>query len=254
MRATRLTVCVAFAALEAGNAFAVPRARLVGSRLAAVPEEPAAPAAGRADPATLVSALAPDAQRLAFGGICGGVLVGAAACAAVLGGAEAALPSGWFAAFRAAALPVPLGLVFAAAGAAHFALPDVFVPIVPPRGCWGGLWRVPAPGAEALGLSDAEYHCYWSGAAEFAGGLGLAAAGVGAVPVPVEAPALALCALVAAITPANVYMYTHDVDMGGGPAGPPPIPHPGGHYTRAAAQCVLLALLWNLAVHPSTGP
>ena len=167
-------------ALVLANArgFAVPRARVPGRPVARGAEDGGGlPVPPKPDPAILVSAKDDATQRAYFGGICGGI---------ALGGLDAALPAGWFGAFRDFAWPVPLGAIFAAAGVGHFALRDAFLPIVPPRGAWGGLWQVPAPGADALGVTYAEYHCYWSGAAELAGGVGLAGAGLGLAPFPPE--------------------------------------------------------------------
>ena len=99
----------------------------------------------RPDPAILISAKPPDEQKLWIAGISGGLLVSTALLVTLLSAVESALPTGWFGTLGNLG-SVPLGLVFAALGAAHFAKKETFLGIVPPLGTWGGLWQVPAPG------------------------------------------------------------------------------------------------------------
>lgn len=199
----------------------------------------------RPDPAILVAAKDGQQQQLWVAGISAGLVVSTSVLVTILSVVENALPGGWFSA-AGNANAVPLGLIFAAIGAAHFAKKEVFLGIVPPRGTWGGLWQVPAPGASELKLSYEEYHTYWTGAAEIAGGLLLAASGFGLVgPAIQRLDAALLLVLCAAVTPANIYMFTHDAQM----QGAPPLKYPDSHILRGVLQVVLLADFWKLAFH-----
>ena len=200
----------------------------------------------RPDPAILVSAKDEDEQRLWFAAIGAGLAVASALLVTVLSAAEVALPEGWFSTLGNANA-VPLGVTFAAIGVAHFTLKEAFLDIVPPIGTWGGLWQVPAPGADELKLSYAEYHTAWTGVVEIVGGLALSASGFGLLPMAAQrVDAFLMLLLCIAVTPANIYQFTHDATMGDKV---PPIPYPSGHVGRAVLQVVLLADFWKLAFH-----
>lgn len=160
-------------------------------------EPPRTPAEfDRPDPSILISARPGTEQQDSVFAISGAVFAGTFLVVSLLSGFEDLLPNGWFAAWRDYTWPLGLGLIFTAAGVSHFTVARAFCNIVPPYGCWGGLWRVPAPGAEALGLSYEEYHCYWTGVAEVLGGLWLIASGLGIVDVSPKVPSALLGLLV----------------------------------------------------------
>ena len=138
--------------------------------------------------------------------------------------------------------PFGLGLVFTALGVTHFIYKNEYAAIVPPPGTWGGLWNVPSPGADRLGLSYADYHVYWTGVAEVGGGLLLLLGGLHTIPVQI--PALLLFGLTLAVTPANIYMFTHDAPLTLGP----PLQYPNDHVVRAILQVVILSQLGYLVI------
>jgi hypothetical protein len=151
----------------------------------------------RPDPSTLIAAKPGSEQQDFVFAISGALVFGTFIFINLLSGLENLLPDGWFALWRDYTWPLGLGLVFTAAGVSHFTVKQAFCNIVPPRGCWGGLWKVPHP--EFLGLSYEEFHTYWTGIAEIAGGLFLIAAGYDIVDISPSIPSFLLGMLVSSM-------------------------------------------------------
>mmetsp|Transcript_24883 Transcript_24883/g.50532 ORF Transcript_24883/g.50532 Transcript_24883/m.50532 type:complete len:282 (+) Transcript_24883:110-955(+) len=189
-------------------------------------------------------------QQLAFAGVFLGLGLGTAATLKAFDAMENILPDGWFAKWKAT-WPL-LGALYVLAGFAHFGAKDAFLSIYPPLGTWG-LWALPG---------SAEFHVAWTGVAEVAGGAGLLLGSainafaptdtkpLGKSLAGVSAAALAL--LTVAVTPANIYMWSHGAIMvGAGPDGPLPVPF---HYVRFVMQVLLLSFLSGIALTPPTLP
>ena len=193
-------------------------------------------------PFGLVSALPIDQQQLSVGLIFIILFAGTFEVVTLLNGVQG-LSSGFYDLWRLTFAPL-LGLIYTAAGVTHFTNQKDYAAIVPPEGTWG-FFTVPTPGIEEVDLSYEDYHVAWTGVAEALGGFLLVTGGLGIGFLPKELPAFALFLLTVAITPANVYMFTHDAKMGE----LPDIEYPNGHAARAALQCVLLGLLWKTAFY-----
>lgn len=96
------------------------------------------------------------------------------------------------------------------------------------------------------GLTYEQYHSYWTGIAEIGGGILLIMGRFGFIVPSIQIPAALLFLLVAAATPANNYMFTHDPDV----PRIPPLPYPWGHAARGTLQVLLLAVFWKWANMP----
>lgn len=197
----------------------------------------------RPDPSILLSSKSDFEQRLGVTAIGASLLLGTYALSSILVWLQM-ISGGLTSTIIDFTVPVPLGLLFVLLGGTHFFYKNEYAAIVPPKGAWGGLWNVPTPGAEKLGLSDEEYHVLWSGAAEMGGGALLVLGGLHAIPVQI--PAFLMFVLTLAVTPANIYMFTHDVPL----AFSPPLRYPDDHIVRGVIQIILLSLFWYLASHP----
>lgn len=124
-----------------------------------------------------------------------------ASCALVAPALESAFP--FLFGLSRATWPL-LAAPFLLAGVAHFTSEEDFCLMMPKRGAWG-LWYLPG---------SPRFHVAWTGVAEMAGGAGVV---LGALPpVAAAAPwlqpaaALGLFALTIVVTPANLYMFTHN--------------------------------------------
>ena len=206
------------------------------------------------DPSTLISAQDDQTQQTSFILISSGILAGSIVFLNLYNFLEVVLPPAIFDPFYTV-LPYVLSLAFISAGIAHFAVEDTFTSFVPPKGSWGGLWQVPSPGSEKLGLTYEQYHSFWSGIAEVLVGSwlilatattnGLLTGELSDMVGNAAIPAALMWMLTAAVTPANIYMYTHN------PVVPriPALPYPWGHGARGLLQCALLGVFCKLTIH-----
>ena len=186
-------------------------------------------------------------QQLIFFGTFAGLGIGTKGLLKGFDAVENVLPENWFANWKST-WPV-IGVVYVLAGLAHFGVSDAFVGIYPPQGTWG-LWYLPgSPG----------FHVAWTGIAELMGGAGLVVGSFCRSFVSDEdvwenltrLSAGSLAALTVAVTPANIYMYSHGAIMvGAGPDGPVDLQF---HVIRFIAQVLLLGLLTSIATTPRKG-
>ena len=139
--------------------------------------------------------------------------------------------------------PLALGAVFSLAGVTHFTLSEEYENIVPTKGAWG-VWNIPG---------SKRFHVAWTGVAELAGGLGLLGGGLSNIfgdstLAPLTSAGLesdaaaALFLLTLAVTPANIFMYTHGAKL---PMDSDPLPL-NFHAIRWAMQVVLLGFLYQM--------
>ncbi|OEU10913.1 hypothetical protein FRACYDRAFT_220108 [Fragilariopsis cylindrus CCMP1102] len=199
------------------------------------------------DPRTLISSQDAQTQQIAFVSICIGILGGSFLFLEVYNYLELLLPAWAFNPFYNV-LPYILSSAFIAAGISHFALEDTFTSFVPPKGSWGGLFIVPAPFSEQLNLTYAQYHSFWTGLAEILVGTSLILTTSGVLGEQFNNPTIPsflMYLLTLIVTPANIYMYTHN------PVVPriPPLPYPYGHVGRGVLQMALLAVFFKLTIH-----
>mmetsp|Transcript_32479 Transcript_32479/g.77587 ORF Transcript_32479/g.77587 Transcript_32479/m.77587 type:complete len:269 (+) Transcript_32479:152-958(+) len=186
-------------------------------------------------------------QSAAFLGIYGLLGVLSAQCVKFIDSASKELVGleGWRNSFIDTSIPLVLGILYSSAGLGHFLSKEAFCDIYPAIGSWG-LWYVPG---------SPEFHVAWTGLVEFLGGVGLVASGARSIlgrdedddeslPLRLVQPisAAALLLLTMAVTPANIYMYTHGAVMG---PDMPPLDL-SFHYIRFAVQVLLLSTLWIL--------
>ena len=141
-----------------------------------------------------------------------------------------------------------ISFIFKVSPCSPFILSIFYSISIPSFYSWGGLWQIPAPLSERVfKLSYAQYHSYWTGIAEIVAGVSLivtTARGDGD-PTGTLLPSLALYGITLLVTPANIYMYTHN------PVVPriPPLPYPYGHVGRGVLQCALLGVFFKFILH-----
>ena len=183
------------------------------------------------------------AQAGVFMGTYGALGATTYATTSALRAVSAALPGPTWRSFVELQAPL-LGATFFLLGTSHFAVSSAYTNIVPPPGTWG-IWYLPG---------SAEFHVAWTGIAECVGGAGMLVGSAlqwfdvdepGPLRWSTPASAAALFLLTIAVTPANIYMWTHGATMpGAGPDGPLDLFF---HYARFGVQVLLLSSLATVA-------
>ena len=134
-----------------------------------------------------------------------------------------------------------LGIVYLAAGIAHFTMEEGFTNITPPNGTWGIFFTPFSP----------RFNVLWTGVVEVFGATWLligALSQLFQIPLPPEmGPALSdgaltLFLITVLVTPANLYALTHGAELVEGMQTPPT-----AHAIRLAFQSLLLAMFWEMA-------
>ena len=192
------------------------------------------------------------AQQAAFAFYFAGLGTGSAALFKAYDSLDAALGPSWQRFWRT--VHPLLGGLFLAAGSGHFTNAAAFQSIYPPQGTWG-MWALPG---------SAEFHVAWTGVAEVLGGAGFLVGGLGSSGAPdalkpglvrlASTSALALAALTLAVTPANIFMWTHGammVDPANADAAGSTLPV-SFHYVRFFVQVAVLSILVSYGV--GSGP
>ena len=142
-----------------------------------------------------------------------------------------------------------LGGLYIVAGIRHFQNFHDYEQIYPPKGTWG-LWYVPG---------SSSFHVAWTGILEILGGTGLVVSSyansdddnndeqVSSLGLKFMQPisAFILCVLTMIVTPANIYMFTHGVTLGGGTSSS--LDCWQYHSIRFFVQILLLSVLLILA-------
>eukprot|EP00667_Euglena_gracilis_P015540 EG_transcript_16184 len=144
--------------------------------------------------------------------------------------AAALLPHGWYRTWTGT-FPL-LGALYAFAGVGHFLMLDEMAAIYPPPGAWGGLWWLPG---------TAKFHVLWSGVLEIVAGLALLASLFTKNRTLAKSAALPLLVMTAAVTPANIYMFTHGAQFPPGKEFSVP-----RHVIRGVVQMLVLGTLWEV--------
>jgi uncharacterized membrane protein len=202
------------------------------------------------DPALLISSQPDHIQQLVFFGSFVLLGIGTKVCIDVWNGyGIEVLGTDFYNSIRTFIFPISFGSIFAVVGMTHFIFDTNFIRIVPPKGTWGGLWQAPTPGIEYFTpISYEQYHCYWTGIAELLGGIWLLLSAFPSNPLSTEVPAFLLFLLTIGVTPANIYMFTHNAHPGGII---PKLSYPSGHILRFMIQCGLLSNFWIMSHAPS---
>lgn len=147
-------------------------------------------------------------------------------------------------------LALPLSAIFIGIGVLHLWLPGDYAGIVPPFGTWG-IWPVPGP---------AVFHVSWTGVAHILCGIALFLSEIiDAIewicdsytfpwrPPPSEKLCACLLIQTLAVSPSNVYMFTHGENTLSYLAKLGPIPYPEGHVYAFAGVSFLIGVLAALA-------